>query len=94
MFVFFLLGYLECGRDMFIEYLFCMCLMIENWNQFICALIPCIPTSPRGMGPDQLRQRISINGKFEMHSYYEALKGSNRVVFPWRSVRVYNDHYV
>ena len=32
MFVFFLLGDLECGRDMFIEYLFCMCLMIENWN--------------------------------------------------------------
>jgi hypothetical protein len=38
------------------------------------------------VGPDRLNRRLKCSGKFEFHSYYESLSGSNAVVFPWRSV--------
>ena len=44
--------------------------------------------TPSREGPDGLRWRLRKNGVFDTRFYYNSIRGSNEVRFPWKGICV------
>lgn len=55
---------------------------IGNQKQQILFLIYSIFNLPLGVGEDSFVWKLKCNDEFDVHSFYEALKGSNQELFP------------
>lgn len=41
---------------------------------------------PRGVGDDMLSLRLNRSGHFDVHSFYNAIRGADARSFPWKNI--------
>ena len=50
---------------------------------FLCTLGSNIPQTENG---DRMRWKLTKNGDFDIRSFYNELRGSSSIVFPWKGI--------
>ena len=41
---------------------------------------------PRGVGDDMLSLRLNRSGHFDVNSFYNAIRGADARLFPWKNI--------
>ena len=54
--------------------------MVDDFFRFLASNLPSV------MDGDCMRQKLTKNGDFNIHSFYHKLHGSSSVVFPWKGI--------